>query len=64
MWQHWVHLSVMPQGRLQKISQVYSIHSLENLSAILRTGGGESGGRLQLEIRLKCSKTLGTYKHK
>ena len=58
IWQPWVHLPVTPQGRLQKIPLVYSIHSSGNLSAILRTGGGESGGGLQLGIRSKCSKTL------
>ena len=52
-WQPWVHPPVTPQGHLQKIPRDYSIQPSGNLSAILRTGGGESGGGLQLEIRMK-----------
>ena len=52
-WQPQVHPPVTPQGRLQKIPRDYSIQPSGNLSAILRFGGGESGGGSQLEFRLK-----------
>ena len=58
-WQPRVHLPVTLQGRLQKIPWVYSIQPSGNLSDILRRGGGESGGGLQLESRSKWFKTLG-----
>ena len=50
MWQPQFHPPVTPQGRLQKIPLVYSMHRSGNLSAILHTGGGESEGWLQLRI--------------
>ena len=58
-WHPRVHLPVTSQGRLQKNTWDYSIHPSGNLSAILRTRGGESRGELQLRSQLKGLETLG-----